>query len=104
MCTFVFDSNGKTYEYSVLYCVDPLVYCYSTFLIIILLLTTYNLFLLLMKFFSDPGTMFSVGVFSHLLQIDDALIGVMSCMSKILAGFVYAFATTEFVFYLGAYY
>lgn len=46
------------------------------------------------------GTMFSVGVFSHVLQIDDALIGVMSCMSKILAGFVYAFATTDFVFYL----
>lgn len=52
-------------------------------------------------FFCWPGTMFSVGVFSHVLQIDDALIGVMSCMSKILAGFVYAFATTEFVFYLG---
>lgn len=47
------------------------------------------------------GTMFSVGVFSHMLQIDDALIGVMSCVSKILAGFVYAFATTDFVFYLG---
>uniref|UniRef100_A0A2H8TM94 Solute carrier family 46 member 3 n=1 Tax=Melanaphis sacchari TaxID=742174 RepID=A0A2H8TM94_9HEMI len=46
------------------------------------------------------GTMFSVGVFSHMLQIDDALIGVISCMSKILAGFVYAFATTDFVFYL----
>ncbi|XP_025424132.1 solute carrier family 46 member 3-like isoform X2 [Sipha flava] len=46
------------------------------------------------------GTMFSVGVFSHMLQIDDALIGVMSCVSKILAGFVYAFATTDFVFYL----
>jgi hypothetical protein len=45
--------------------------------------------------------MFSVGVFSHLLQIDDALIGVISCMSKILAGFVYAFAATPFVFYLG---
>ncbi|XP_015364776.1 PREDICTED: solute carrier family 46 member 3-like [Diuraphis noxia] len=46
------------------------------------------------------GTIFSVGVFSHMLQIDDALIGVISCISKILAGFVYAFATTDFVFYL----
>ncbi|KAL4120330.1 hypothetical protein QTP88_013046 [Uroleucon formosanum] len=46
------------------------------------------------------GTMFSVGVFSHKLGIDDALIGVMSCMSKILAGFVYAFAPTAFIFYL----
>lgn len=45
--------------------------------------------------------MFSVGVFSHKLQIDDALIGVMSCISKILAGFVYAFATTDFMFYMG---
>lgn len=45
--------------------------------------------------------MFSVGVFSHKLKIDDALIGLMSCMSKILAGFIYAFASTDFVFYLG---
>lgn len=48
--------------------------------------------------------MFSVGVFSHKLGIDDALIGVMSCMSKILAGFVYAFAPTSFIFYLGELY
>jgi PCFT/HCP family folate transporter-like MFS transporter 1/3 len=47
------------------------------------------------------GTIFSVGVFSHILEIDDALIGVMSCISKILAGFVYAYAPTDFVFYLG---
>ncbi|CAH1708580.1 unnamed protein product [Aphis gossypii] len=46
------------------------------------------------------GTMFSVGVFSHTLGIDDALIGVMSCMSKILAGFVYAFAPTALIFYI----
>ena len=47
------------------------------------------------------GTMFSICVFSHLLQIDDTLIGIIACMSKILAGFVYAFATSVFVFYLG---
>lgn len=47
------------------------------------------------------GTMFSVGVFSHMLKIDDSLVGLMSCMSKILSGFIYAFASTEFVFYLG---
>jgi len=46
------------------------------------------------------GTMFSVGVFSHTLKIDDALIGVMSCISKILAGFVYAFASTDIIFYM----
>lgn len=45
--------------------------------------------------------MFSVGVFSHLLKIDDALIGVMSSMSKILSSFVYAFAVTEWQLYLG---
>uniref|UniRef100_A0A2M4AAV7 Putative adenylate cyclase n=1 Tax=Anopheles triannulatus TaxID=58253 RepID=A0A2M4AAV7_9DIPT len=47
------------------------------------------------------GTVFSVGVFSHLLKIDDALIGVMSCMSKILSSFVYAFAVTTWQLYLG---
>lgn len=46
------------------------------------------------------GTVISVGVFSHMLKIDDALIGVMSCMSKILAGFVYATATTTWMIYL----
>ncbi|KDR19441.1 hypothetical protein L798_06215, partial [Zootermopsis nevadensis] len=46
------------------------------------------------------GTMVSVCVFSHLLKIDDALIGVMSCMSKILASFVYAFSTTDWQIYM----
>ncbi|KAF6212643.1 hypothetical protein GE061_013169 [Apolygus lucorum] len=46
------------------------------------------------------GTSISVGVFSHMLKMDDALIGVMSCMSKILAGFVYAFATETWMIYL----
>ncbi|XP_046744566.1 solute carrier family 46 member 3-like [Diprion similis] len=46
------------------------------------------------------GTMVSIGVFSHLLKIDDALVGVMSCMSKILASFVYAFASTDWMIYL----
>uniref|UniRef100_A0A182SS61 Major facilitator superfamily (MFS) profile domain-containing protein n=1 Tax=Anopheles maculatus TaxID=74869 RepID=A0A182SS61_9DIPT len=49
------------------------------------------------------GTLFSVGVFSHMLKIDDALIGVMSCMSKILSSFVYAFAVTTWQLYLGEY-
>lgn len=49
------------------------------------------------------GTAATVGIFSHLLKIDDALVGVMSCMSKILAGFVYAFATTDSMMYVGKY-
>ncbi|CAG9856338.1 unnamed protein product [Phyllotreta striolata] len=48
------------------------------------------------------GTSFSVGVFSHILKFDDAIIGIYSSMSKILSSFVYGFATTSLVFYLGA--
>ncbi|XP_066256731.1 probable peptidoglycan muropeptide transporter SLC46 isoform X1 [Euwallacea similis] len=48
------------------------------------------------------GTSVSVGVFSHLLKIDDAIIGIYSSMSKILSSFVYGFARTSLVFYLGA--
>ncbi|XP_016767384.1 uncharacterized protein LOC100578557 isoform X2 [Apis mellifera] len=47
------------------------------------------------------GTAISVGVFSHILKIDDAIVGIMSSMSKILAGFVYAFAITDWMIYLG---
>lgn len=59
------------------------------------LLTSQNLDLLL------PGTGVSVGVFSHILKIDDAIVGIYSSMSKILASFVYGFAKTSLVFYLG---
>jgi hypothetical protein len=48
-----------------------------------------------------PGTMVSVCVFSHVLKMDDALIGAMSCVSKILSSFVYAFSTTDWQIYLG---
>lgn len=48
------------------------------------------------------GTAVSVGVFSHILKIDDAIVGIMSSMSKILAGFVYAFAITDWMIYLAA--
>ncbi|XP_073952263.1 probable peptidoglycan muropeptide transporter SLC46 [Choristoneura fumiferana] len=46
------------------------------------------------------GTLFSVGVFSHLLKFDDAIIGVISCTSKILSGFMYAFATKTWHIYI----
>lgn len=52
---------------------------------------------------SFAGTLFSVGVFSHLLKFDDAIIGVISCTSKILAGFMYAFATKTWQIYIGKY-
>ncbi|XP_076252114.1 putative peptidoglycan muropeptide transporter SLC46 isoform X2 [Rhynchophorus ferrugineus] len=48
------------------------------------------------------GTSVSVGVFSHLLKIDDGFIGIYSSMSKILSSFVYGLAKTSLVFYLGA--
>ncbi|KAK5649903.1 hypothetical protein RI129_000932 [Pyrocoelia pectoralis] len=47
------------------------------------------------------GTALSVGLFSHLLKIDDAIIGLMSSASKILSSFVYTFATVAWVLYLG---
>ncbi|CAF4900915.1 unnamed protein product [Pieris macdunnoughi] len=46
------------------------------------------------------GTLFSVGVFSHVLKFDDAIIGVISCTSKILSGFMYAFATKSWHMYI----
>ncbi|CAB3250819.1 unnamed protein product [Arctia plantaginis] len=46
------------------------------------------------------GTLFSVGVFSHLLKFDDAIIGVISCTSKILSGFMYAFSTKTWHIYI----
>ncbi|KAJ8675099.1 hypothetical protein QAD02_010885, partial [Eretmocerus hayati] len=45
-------------------------------------------------------TLFTVGVFSHLFKMDDALLGVLSCVSGILASFFYAFATTDGIMYL----
>ncbi|KAK9880156.1 hypothetical protein WA026_010027 [Henosepilachna vigintioctopunctata] len=47
------------------------------------------------------GTSISVGVFSHLMKIDDAIVGIYSSVSKILSSFVYGFAKTSLVFYLG---
>ncbi|KAG4072853.1 hypothetical protein HA402_002596 [Bradysia odoriphaga] len=47
------------------------------------------------------GTIFAVGVFSHKLKIDDAFIGIMASVSKILSSFIYAFAVTEWQLYLG---
>ncbi|XP_050665510.1 solute carrier family 46 member 3-like isoform X2 [Leptidea sinapis] len=46
------------------------------------------------------GTLFSVGVFSHVLKFDDAVIGIISSTSKILSGFMYAFATKTWHMYL----
>jgi len=47
------------------------------------------------------GVGFAIGVLSHLLKLDDALIGVIACLSKVFAGIVFAFAPSEFYFYVG---
>lgn len=47
------------------------------------------------------GTLVSIGVFSHILKFDDAIIGVLSSMSKVISSFVYAFAVTTWQFYMG---
>lgn len=47
------------------------------------------------------GTLVSIGIFSHLLKFDDAIIGVLSSLSKVLSSFVYAFAMTTMQFCLG---
>lgn len=47
------------------------------------------------------GVGFSIGVLSHLLKLDDALIGVIACFSKVFAGLVFALAPSEFYFYVG---
>ncbi|KAM8718996.1 hypothetical protein ACLKA7_011661 [Drosophila subpalustris] len=47
------------------------------------------------------GVIFCVGILSHKLEIDDALVGVLSSTSKILSSFVYAFATLPWHMYLG---
>lgn len=49
------------------------------------------------------GTAICIGLFSHVLKIDDSLIGVMACVGKIIAGFCYGLATNEWVYYLGTY-
>ncbi|XP_034949731.1 thymic stromal cotransporter protein-like isoform X2 [Chelonus insularis] len=46
------------------------------------------------------GTIIAVGFFNHFLKVDDALMGAVSCTSKILASFVYAFATEDWMIYI----
>lgn len=47
------------------------------------------------------GIGFTLCVLVNRFGVDDRLIGAIGCLSKGLAAFVYAFAPTEFVFYLG---
>ncbi|XP_050421659.1 proton-coupled folate transporter-like isoform X2 [Adelges cooleyi] len=47
------------------------------------------------------GTSLSLWIFSHKLQMDDALIAAMACFSKIIGSVVFAFAHNEFMFFMG---
>ncbi|XP_022164162.1 uncharacterized protein LOC111029461 [Myzus persicae] len=62
----------------------------------------YSLFSTFLFMTNIVGVGFSIGVLSHLLKLDDALIGVIACISKVLAGLVFAFAPSELYFYIGA--
>ncbi|KAJ8973809.1 hypothetical protein NQ317_014512 [Molorchus minor] len=48
------------------------------------------------------GTIFSLAFFTNFLKVDDAVLGMISNGSKILASLIYAFAPTPLIFYAGA--
>lgn len=47
------------------------------------------------------GTVFSLMFFSKFLKVDDAVLGMISSMSKIAASLLYAFAPSGTIFYIG---
>lgn len=47
------------------------------------------------------GTLFSISLFSNYMKLDDTLLGIISCTSKIVASFAYAFARNNLEIYLG---
>ncbi|KAL3289024.1 hypothetical protein HHI36_003467 [Cryptolaemus montrouzieri] len=48
------------------------------------------------------GSIFGVPFFSKYLKLDDAMLGVVGLIGKIVSYFIYAFATSTFHFYAGA--
>ncbi|XP_050422969.1 proton-coupled folate transporter-like [Adelges cooleyi] len=48
------------------------------------------------------GVGIALGIFSQLFKMDDSLIGIIAVTSKVVSGFVYAFASTELMFYIGS--
>ncbi|GBP87768.1 hypothetical protein EVAR_28650_1 [Eumeta japonica] len=46
------------------------------------------------------GTLFSISLFSHYLKLDDTILGIISCSSKIVAAFAYAFARNNLEIYI----
>ncbi|KAG6465758.1 hypothetical protein O3G_MSEX015371, partial [Manduca sexta] len=46
------------------------------------------------------GTLFSISIFSDFMKLDDTVVGIISCTSKILASFIFAFASTTTEIYI----
>ncbi|CAG4936867.1 unnamed protein product [Colias eurytheme] len=46
------------------------------------------------------GTTFSISLFSSYLKLDDTILGIISCTSKIVASFAYGFARNDLEIYL----
>ncbi|XP_063821285.1 proton-coupled folate transporter-like [Ostrinia nubilalis] len=46
------------------------------------------------------GTAFSMSLFSKYMKLDDTLLGIISCTSKVVAAFAYAFARNDLEIYL----
>lgn len=79
-----------------IYSVSAILIClkfYSEFIVIAVIFDA-NIF---------PGTLFSICLFSNYLKLDDTLLGIISCTSKIVASFAYAFARNDLEIYLGEY-
>lgn len=84
---------------------------YSTFLFMINLLGK-NVYSLIIKpnikqyIISNNhvlGIGIAIGILSHRFKVDESLIGIISCISKILGGIVFAFAPTGIFYYVGKY-
>ncbi|KAK9497833.1 hypothetical protein O3M35_003749 [Rhynocoris fuscipes] len=46
------------------------------------------------------GTSLGIGLFTHVLKMEDAMLGAIAATSKIIAGICYAFASTPLIFYI----
>jgi len=60
----------------------------------------YGTFRMLVAFI---GGLFSVGILTHVLKLSDPCIGIVSCFSQIASSFVYGFANSTLMMYIGKY-
>lgn len=65
-------------------------------IVVIIIITMFNIILLTLT-----GTFFSISLFSNYLKLDDTMLGIISCSSKIVAAFAYAFARNNLEIYIG---